>query len=164
MELCQVQNSLCVQVLRSPILATLLHGARAVGVIRLKTHLLVSPRILDSSDMAHAATNSELTTLWQDRNVNITNHYECVSNHATGYASKHIWSLFQATINWECCGRKGIQHKNGGWSWALISPDGVAPRWMVGVSASVSLPLHHKVQRKISSGTGLSGWSRKRAI
>jgi len=27
-EFCQVQNSLCVQVLRTPILATLLHGTR----------------------------------------------------------------------------------------------------------------------------------------
>jgi len=32
---------------------------------------------------------------------------------------------------------------------------------MVGVSASVNLPLHYKVQ-KISSGTGIPGWSRKR--
>jgi len=31
-EFCQVQNSLCVQVLRSPILAALLHGTGAVGV------------------------------------------------------------------------------------------------------------------------------------
>jgi len=31
-EFCQVQNSLCVKVLRSPILAALLHGTRAVGV------------------------------------------------------------------------------------------------------------------------------------
>ena len=31
-ELCHVQNSLCVQVLRSHILAALLHGTRAVGV------------------------------------------------------------------------------------------------------------------------------------
>jgi len=31
-EFCQVQNSLCVQVLRSPILATLLRGTRAMGV------------------------------------------------------------------------------------------------------------------------------------
>jgi len=31
-EFCQVQNSLCVQVLRSPILAALLHGTRVVGV------------------------------------------------------------------------------------------------------------------------------------
>jgi len=31
-EFCQVQNSLCVQVLRSPILAALLHGTPAVGV------------------------------------------------------------------------------------------------------------------------------------
>jgi len=37
--------------------------------------------------------------------------------------------------------------------WALVSPDGVAPIRMVGVSASVNLPLHHKVQ-KFSSGIG----------
>jgi len=29
---CQVQNTLCVQVLRSPVLAALLHGTRALGV------------------------------------------------------------------------------------------------------------------------------------
>jgi len=32
---------------------------------------------------------------------------------------------------------------------------------MVGVSASVNLPLHHKVQ-KFSSGTGSPGWSQKK--
>ena len=32
---------------------------------------------------------------------------------------------------------------------------------MVGVSASVNLPLHHKVQ-KFSPGTGSPGWSRKK--
>jgi len=35
------------------------------------------------------------------------------------------------------------------------------PIWMVGVSASVNLPLHHKVQ-KFSSGTGSPRWSRKK--
>ena len=49
----------------------------------------------------------------------------------------------------------------GWWRWALLSPDGVAPSRMVGVSASVNLPLHHKVQ-KFSSGTGSPGWSRKK--
>jgi len=39
--------------------------------------------------------------------------------------------------------------------------DGVAPSRMVGVSASVNLPLHHKVQ-KFSPGTGLPGWSQKK--
>ena len=34
---------------------------------------------------------------------------------------------------------------------------------MVGVSASVNLPLHHKVQ-KYSSGTGSPGWSWNRAV
>jgi len=44
--------------------------------------------------------------------------------------------------------------KSGGWwRWALLSPDGVVPSQMVGVSASVNLPLHHKFQ-KFSSGTG----------
>jgi len=37
-----------------------------------------------------------------------------------------------------------------------VSPDGVAPSRMVGVSASVNLSLHHKVQ-KFSSGTGSPG-------
>ena len=44
---------------------------------------------------------------------------------------------------------------------ALVSPAGVAPSRMAGVSASVNLPLHHKVQ-KFSSGTGSPGWSRKK--
>jgi len=42
-----------------------------------------------------------------------------------------------------------------------VSPDGVAPSRMVSVSASVNLPLHHKVQ-KFSSGTGSPGWSWKK--
>ena len=45
---------------------------------------------------------------------------------------------------------------------ALVSPDGVVPNRMVGVSASVSLPLHHKVQ-KFSFVTSSPGWSRKKA-
>jgi len=49
----------------------------------------------------------------------------------------------------------------GWWRWALVSPDGVAPSRMVSVSASVNLPLHHKVQ-KFSSGTISPGWSRKK--
>jgi len=47
------------------------------------------------------------------------------------------------------------------WGMVEVSPDGVAPSRMVGVSASVNLPLHHKVQ-KFSSGTGSPGWSRKK--
>jgi len=35
------------------------------------------------------------------------------------------------------------------------------PSWMVGVSASVNLPLHHEVQ-KFSSGTGSPRWSREK--
>jgi len=69
-----------------------------------------------------------------------------------------------SSVLWHCwlsC-RKGIWPvKNGGWwRWAQLSPDGVAPSRMIGVSASLNLPLHHKVH-KFSSGTGSPGWSRK---
>jgi len=43
----------------------------------------------------------------------------------------------------------------------VVSPDGVDPSRMVGLSASVNLPLHHKVQ-KFSSGPGSPKWSRKK--
>jgi len=46
----------------------------------------------------------------------------------------------------------------GWWRWALIRPDGVEFSWIVDVSASVNLSLHHKVQ-KFSSGLGTPGWS-----
>ena len=58
-------------------------------------------------------------------------------------------------------GHPACKKMGGWWRWALVSPDGVAPSRMVGVSASVNLPLHHKVQ-KFSSGTGSPGWSRKK--
>jgi len=38
MEFCQVQNWLCVQVLRSPILSALLHGTAAAGVSQTSRH------------------------------------------------------------------------------------------------------------------------------
>jgi len=43
----------------------------------------------------------------------------------------------------------------------MVSSDGVAPSRNVALSASVNLPLHHKLQ-KFSSGTGSPGWSRKK--
>jgi len=51
--------------------------------------------------------------------------------------------------------------EGGWWRWALVSPDGVALSRMVSVSASVNLPLHHKVQ-KFNSGTGSPGWSQRK--
>jgi len=51
--------------------------------------------------------------------------------------------------------------KWGWWRWALVSPDEVAPIRMVGVPASVNLPLHHIVQ-KFFLGSGSPGWSRKK--
>jgi len=37
----------------------------------------------------------------------------------------------------------------GRWRWALISPDGVAPSQMVGVSASCYVPLHYKSPKEV---------------
>jgi len=50
--------------------------------------------------------------------------------------------LSQARINWEGCGMKGIRRKNGGIDGGglLISPDGVAPTRIVGVSDSCYPP------------------------
>ena len=56
-----------------------------------------------------------------------------------------------------------VKNMGGWWRWAQVSLDGVAPSQMVGVSASVNLPLHHRVQ-KFSSGTVSPGWSQKRAV
>jgi len=58
-------------------------------------------------------------------------------------------------------GHLACKEYGGWWRWALVSPDGVVPIQMVGVPASVNLPLHHNVQ-KLSSGTGSPGWSRKK--
>ena len=65
------------------------------------------------------------------------------------------------TVEWAAGRASGLWKNGRGWRWALVSQDGVAPSRMVGVSASVNLPLHHKVQ-KFSSGTGSPGWSRKK--
>jgi len=65
------------------------------------------------------------------------------------------------TVGWVAGRATGLQKMGGWWRWALVSPDGMAPRRMVGVSAFVNHPLHHKVQ-KFSSGTGSTGWSRKK--
>jgi len=51
-----------------------------------------------------------------------------------------------------------------GGRWALVSPDGVAPSRLVGVSASVNLPLHHKVQKFSSGIPAHPGGPGKRAV
>jgi len=80
----------------------------------------------------------------------VTNMYH---NYASGYGSQHIWCLSQAKIKWHLR-QEGIQHtKMGGpgsgddGGGSLISLDGVAPCWMVGVSASVIFPSTIKFRR-----------------
>jgi len=58
-------------------------------------------------------------------------------------------------------GHPACKKMGGWWRWALLNLDGVVPSRMVGVSASVNLPLHHKVQ-KFSSVTSSPGWSRRK--
>jgi len=74
--------------------------------------------------------------------------------------------LSQATINFECCGRKSIQRRMGRTygGGLLIGPDGVASTRTVGVSASCYPPWHHKVQKKLSCGTGSPGGPGNRAV
>jgi len=70
------------------------------------------------------------------------------------------FSALTLFVGWQE-GHLACKKIGGWWRCALLSPDGVAPSRMVGVSASVNFPLHHKVQ-KFSSGTGSPGWSRKK--
>jgi len=85
--------------------------------------------------------------------------------HQTTSVHRLLWSIVCVML-WHCSlgGRKDIRPvKKWGewWRWALVSPDGAEPSRMVCVSASVNLPLHHKVQ-KFFSGTDSPGWSRKK--
>ena len=63
-------------------------------------------------------------------------------------------------------GHPASKKYGGRWRWALVSPDGAAPSRMVGVSASVNLPLHHKVQKSRSSllAPAHTGGPGKRAV
>jgi len=76
--------------------------------------------------------------------------------------------VYRALINFSLISPAGWQEgytaflkMAGWWRWAMVSPDGVAPNRIVCVSASVNLPLHHKVQ-KFSSGTDSPGWCGKK--
>jgi len=55
------------------------------------------------------------------------------------------------------CKKMGGWQDGRGWHW-LVRMEWCPARW---VSASLNLPLHHKVQ-KFSSGTGSPGWSQKK--
>jgi len=93
--------------------------------------------------------------------------FVCASNNqASGYAYQHIWRLCHATINREGCGRKGIWRKKMGddGGGALISPDGVAPSRVVGVSASVIFPCTIKSRRFLLAPITHPGSPRKRAV
>jgi len=70
------------------------------------------------------------------------------------------FSALTLLVGWQE-GHLACKKMGGWWRWALVSLEGVARSQMVSVSASVNLPLHHKVQ-KFSSGTGSPGWSRKK--
>jgi len=111
-----------------------------------------------------------------NNNNNNVQHFTCVSyickcKHTHTHMHTQLpltgflfWShcmlgrVVQNSISWEI--RSGISTE-GWWRWALVSPDGVAPSRMVGVSACVNLPLHRKVQ-KFSSCTVSPEWSWKK--
>jgi len=79
-------------------------------------------------------------------------------SHYTGHSC--AFSALTLLVGWQE-GHLACKKYEGWWRWALVSPDGVAPSRMVGVSASVNLPLRHKAQM-FSSGTDSPGWSQKK--
>jgi len=82
---------------------------------------------------------------WQENHVTVSAYVLCCSPRCWFVSSKAL-----------CC-LCALRFVNA----FLRSLVGVVPSRMVGVSASVNLPLHHKVQ-KFSSGIGSPGWSRKK--
>ena len=90
------------------------------------------------------------------RKVIITNYCNLLNtqqNQATGYALCNPAYLMPdpSQDKWEGSGRNGIRCKNGGkgdGGGSLIGPDGVAPSWTVGVSASVIFPCTRKSRRR----------------
>jgi len=110
--------------------------------------------------------------LWQDAFTHYIN--DCTKFSPGSYLLSYIGFCFYyfflhvffvPSVLWHSWlkGRKGIQPIKSGewWRWAPVSPDGVASSRLVGVSASVNLPLCHKFQ-KFSRGTGSPGWSWKK--
>jgi len=81
-------------------------------------------------------------------------------NQATGYASQHIWCLSQARINWEHCGRNGMAFSikmAGRRRWVADQSGWSGAHGDCRCVCLCYLPLHHKVQKKFSSGTGSPG-------
>ena len=65
-----------------------------------------------------------------------------------GMQTSSIRGLSQARINWDGCGRKSIQHKNGGWwRWGSNSLCGIASKQAVGAFASAICPCAIKCRR-----------------
>jgi len=93
-----------------------------------------------------------------------------MSNQATGHASQRIWCLSQARIKWEGCSRKGNWRKNRGWGvgcWLVRMewhPVGLAPSWIVGVSASDSSSCTIKSTRRFLLALAHLGSLGKRAV
>ena len=113
----------------------------------------------------HADIHTYIQTAWVHCRQTFTHTYRLHAVNVSSRFTKH--TVTKPPVCYECWETETsvqimMETVVGGWRrWALLSPDGVAPSWMVGVSASVNLPLRHKVQ-KFASGTGSPGWSRKK--
>jgi len=107
--------------------------------------------ICTSARLSHQSKSRWQTVIWKKWHIYV-------------YSQQNF--LMLPSVLWHCWlgSRKGIRPvKNmaGWWRWTLVSPDGVAPSWMVDVSASVNLRLHHEVQ-KFPSATSPPAWFRKK--
>jgi len=123
-----------------------------------------------STDPAHQVLHSQYELLFLCQNFILYNHSDHRSHTDTDKKLLTYLSILPSVLSAFSAltllvgrqeGHPARKKYGGWWRWALVSPDGVALSRMVGVSASVNLPLHHKVQ-KFSSGTGSPGWSRKK--
>ena len=116
-----------------------------VNLVKLDTSFIANNAVNNLSHMMHIYANMATVSPFLDT------YTLCLTDRQTG----NNFSAFSTStlLVGRQEGHPAYKKNMGGWwRWALVSLDGVAPSRMVGVSASVNLPLHHKVQ-KFSSGT-----------
>ena len=102
--------------------------------MRLVVNMLEEDRAVDTGNMHKNLVKIAREVLeispWTERQT-YSSHYFATA--AAGEVIKIKFSLYGS----------------GWWRWVLVSPDGVAPSRMVCVSASVNLPVHHKVRSSL---------------
>jgi len=106
-EFCQLQNSLCVQVLRSPILAALLHGTRVAAVSQTKLCGVVQGMELRNFRRGHHLYSAERPSRWAPAHILVYFCFFVCHSNISGTAERicaifigrRVWTLAWTSWN-----------------------------------------------------------------